>query len=438
MNLTVRTKNFLEFNFISTVFFYLLFTQFFINSTQLNIGIWQDESPYSFTTNTIALARITSANTLERIGNNLKNSFQEVAINTVASSASQSAINGNSFTDSLKSQGENILIYTLAKVGANEIGRAYHGTTTLDANGNVIDKTPPTIVKSEQLLLHAGLGAITSSLTGNDAMSGAIAGVAGELTAELANENGADVATSIQLANLSGAISSVIYGGLTNQSDEEMANNAWEGSRIGGNAGANNATYVDKNGMVLRVMKKEKDGTTDLGVYIDKQDGGTDKDQPIGHTEYWDEFIIPESGNVATKAQIHFDKSIDADIQKLSNEGGGQVGGWNSSLERAKLAYDSLPGGKFDIKAQKEIYGRPFDGYLLNDNYATIRSAGNYLAGLNAAKAGASWQDTIWASGILQSPIMLNRSAPYYGELPYAGRRIEAGFNSISKNNDNQ
>jgi len=57
--------------------------------------------------------------------------------------------------------------------------------------------------------IHAGLGAITSSLTKNDAMSGAIAGVAGELTAELANENGADVATSIQLANLAGAISSM-------------------------------------------------------------------------------------------------------------------------------------------------------------------------------------------------------------------------------------
>ena len=192
MNLIARTKNSLEFNFISAVFFCLLFTQFFNNGTQLNIGIWQGEFDYnSISTNTIALGRITNASTLERIGNNLQNSFQEVAINTVASSASQSAINGDSFSDSLKAQGKNVLIYTLAKVGANEIGRAYHGTTTLDANGNVISKTPPIIDKSEQLLLHAGLGAITSSLTGNDAMSGAIAGVAGELTAELANENGA-------------------------------------------------------------------------------------------------------------------------------------------------------------------------------------------------------------------------------------------------------
>ena len=195
-------------------------------------------------TTTTASTLTTNASALERIGNNLKNSFQEVAINTVASSASQSAINGDSFSDSLKAQGKNVLIYTLAKVGANEIGRAYHGTTTLDANGNVIDKTPPTIGKSEQLLLHAGLGAITSSLTGNDAMSGAIAGVAGELTAEIANENGAGVATSIQLANLAGAISSVTYGGLTNQSDDEMANNAWEGSRIATNAAQNNFAFV--------------------------------------------------------------------------------------------------------------------------------------------------------------------------------------------------
>ena len=209
MNPIIRTKNSLEFNFISKTFFCLFFIQFFINSTQLNIGIWQDESAYSFTTNNIELGRITSTSALERIGNNLQNSFQEVAINTVASSASQSAINGDSFIDSLKAQGENILIYSTAKVGANEIGRAYHGTTVLDGNGNVIDKTPPTIGKSEQLLLHAGLGAITSSLTKNDAMSGAIAGVAGELTAELANENGADVATSIQLANLAGAISAM-------------------------------------------------------------------------------------------------------------------------------------------------------------------------------------------------------------------------------------
>ena len=95
-------------------------------------------------------------------------------------------------------------------------------------------------------------------------MSGAIAGVAGELTAEIANENGADVASSIQLANLAGAISSITYGGLTNQSDDEMANNAWEGSRIAGNAGANNATFF-MNKKILN-YPNDKDYDLNFGV----------------------------------------------------------------------------------------------------------------------------------------------------------------------------
>jgi len=69
MNLIARTKNSLEFNFFSTVFFCLLFTQFFNNSTQLNIGIWQEKSDYnSISTNASTLT--TNASTLERIGNN--------------------------------------------------------------------------------------------------------------------------------------------------------------------------------------------------------------------------------------------------------------------------------------------------------------------------------------------------------------------------------
>ena len=152
--------------------------------------------------------------------------------------------------DALKDQGKNILIYTAAKVAANEIGRAYHGSTVVDANGNMVGQTSPTIGKPEQLLLHAGLGAATSALTGNDAASGAIAGVIGELAAEGANKGGVDVSTSIQVANLAGAISSLTYGGLTGQSDEEMANNAWEGSRIGQNAAQNNFATAIVGGAV--------------------------------------------------------------------------------------------------------------------------------------------------------------------------------------------
>ncbi|NBX53405.1 MAG: hypothetical protein EBT63_07150, partial [Proteobacteria bacterium] len=112
-----------------------------------------------------------NTNTLERVSTNLKTSFQEISTQTLASTATQSAINGDSFIESLKNQSKNVLIYTLAKVGANEIGRAYHGTTTptilTDSNGNTLTNldgnimtttSSPLIDKPTQLLLHATLG----------------------------------------------------------------------------------------------------------------------------------------------------------------------------------------------------------------------------------------------------------------------------------------
>ena len=159
-----------------------------------------------------------------------------------------------------------------------------------------------------------------------------------------------------------------------------------------------------------------------------------ENDTKIGETDYINEFIIPKSGTIPTKADIHVEKSIGQDIQTLVKQGGASVGGWNSKLEIAVLAYDSMPGGKFDIKSQ-EKYGGAFDGYLLNGKYVTVRSAGNYLAVANAAVAGITKEATMKTAGRLHKPIMLNRSAPYYGEIPYAGRRIEAGFDRVSTAN---
>jgi len=190
-------------------------------------------APATATTNTVS----SNASTLERVGTNLKNSFQDVAINTVASSAAQSAINGDSFADALKGQGKNILIYTAAKVAANEIGRAYHGTT--DQYGNTVSE--PTIGKPLQLTLHAGLGCAVGAASGGNCGSGAIAGVVGEQVAETGNKYGGfNQQTSIQLANLTGGIAAGTYGNLTGQSDEKNADNIWTGSRIGQNAAENN------------------------------------------------------------------------------------------------------------------------------------------------------------------------------------------------------
>ena len=233
----------------------------------------------TFTTpNTSPNIAVASSNPLERVGANFQSSFQDAAINTVSSSAAQSAVNGDSFIDALKDQGKNILIYTAAKVAANEVGRAYHGSTVVDANGNVLGQTSPTINQPEQLLLHASLGAATSALTGNNAASGAIAGVIGELAAEGANKGGVDVSTSIQIANLSGAISSVTYGGLTGQSVDEMANNAWEGSRIATNAAANNAVYAQAH--LVQINEDLKSDSHHFSWLIIPDDQETWKNHP--------------------------------------------------------------------------------------------------------------------------------------------------------------
>ena len=91
------------------------------------------------------------------------------AIDSATNTALQSTINGDSFKDTLKHQVVNSLVMTGAEYGANSIGSNYY-------NGN--------INKAEQLILHAGLGAVSSKLTGGDFASGAVAGVVGEIAGE--------------------------------------------------------------------------------------------------------------------------------------------------------------------------------------------------------------------------------------------------------------
>jgi len=208
----------------------------------LTIGLTNAFKTGSFTTPTTTTTNTISSNasSFERVSTNLKNSFQEVTAQTISSSAAQSAINGDSFADTIKNQVQNVLIYTAAKVAANEIGKAYHGIT--DQYGNIISQ--PTIGTPLQLTLHAGLGCAIGAAAGGNCGSGAIAGVAGEITAEAAYQNGVNRNTSIQLAELSGTIISIAYGGLTNQSDKQIADNAWNGSMIASNAAEHNKLTV--------------------------------------------------------------------------------------------------------------------------------------------------------------------------------------------------
>lgn len=156
----------------------------------------------------------------------------------------------------------------------------------------------------------------------------------------------------------------------------------------------------------------------------------------IGETEYWDEFRAHdnETGEVLTSVQggaiIMFGESWDFDIAFMNNIA--------SSLGLADVAARSLPGGTFDIKSRPTFAPHgPATGKMLKGKYASARSAGNYLAGMNGATGKfrgkpISFNTYMRIAGTVHSGINF-QGAPYYGEIPYAGRRIVAGFNAGRK-----
>ena len=177
--------------------------------------------------------------------NTFTDKLKESALSNITSTAVQSAINGDSFTESLKHQAINTIVMAGADYAANQIGQQYHTNGFSDNNA---------INKATQLTLHAGLGAITNTLTGNDALSGAIAGVSGEVFAELLGNQLYGTTSGSELnpyqqtvlkeyGGLAAGISSLITGKLQNLDNEDISNNVYAGYRVGKNAVENNLLY---------------------------------------------------------------------------------------------------------------------------------------------------------------------------------------------------
>jgi len=164
-------------------------------------------------------------------------------------------------------------------------------------------------------------------------------------------------------------------------------------------------------------------------VKMDRLSGG----EKMGETEYWDEF---RGHNDATgeilntvEGQIMFGEIWDYAIDLLNRTA--NVYGLDQT------AIMSLTGSYYDLKSSRfyNTHGEG-TGKLLNGKYATVRSAGNYLAGMNGATgkiAGRYISPTTFmriAGGLHSLKNGTPRVAPYYGEVPYAGRMIQAGFNA--------
>jgi|SRR5579872_1813447 len=216
------------------------------------------------------------------------------------------------------------------------------------------------------------------------------------------------------------------------------------------------STQTAANGDVLAVYDDN-----DLGVYshgdIDnrkdwdgsKLDDTDPETKKMGATERWGEFANWDdnhpygiSGTAAPGAFIHFGQSIDSTISDLNAQSNKQ--GLSST------AIDSMHGGPLDIKTGKMADHGVYTGYLLNGKYASIRSAGNFLAGLNvmtgtsagshispqfaqklfgAYQAGGKAGLAYTLSTGRQYP---GTSAPYWGEQPYSGYMQQEGINAGS------
>ncbi|MDD2840595.1 MAG: DUF637 domain-containing protein, partial [Rickettsiales bacterium] len=182
----------------------------------------------------------------------LTTALYESAISTTTNTALQSAVNGDSFSEALQNQVINTVVMAGAKLGANAIGSNYH---TGEIN------------KVEQLTLHAGLGATVNLLTGNDALSGAVSGVVGELAGEVFDNytNLSDDALK-EIGGLAGGLSAIITSKAEGLDVSEISNNAYSGQRIGHNAVENNLLYdIDEVVEAVSDYREAKDTMNNAG-----------------------------------------------------------------------------------------------------------------------------------------------------------------------------
>ena len=147
------------------------------------------------------------------------------------------------------------------------------------------------------------------------------------------------------------------------------------------------STHTDSLGYVVAVFD---DG--DLGVYRHNSDqGGSIKElnelysetntsgngEYMGKTDYWNEFLT-DKGTIYSGTRILYGTHWDFWIELFNEEA--------TQFELPTIALHSLPGEKYDIKESSVLSPNgPYTGRLLQGGYASARSAGNFLAGMNGA-----------------------------------------------------
>ncbi len=215
---------------------------------------------------------------------------------------------------------------------------------------------------------------------------------------------------------------------------------------------ADPSTHIDKNGKVITVFDDNDNGVYQHG---DNADGKTPTEAQIkkrhakkgtsaggtkiGDTQYWDEFVSPDTGKILTDHIILVGTDMTSHIEAINKQA-------TKEMNLYQMAQSSRNGGSLDIKAVWGNYG-----ILLNGLYVTTRSAGNYLAGLNGATGTLAGRQIDWETfqkmagavqvfrqqgkplnGATLGDIYLRGTAygpaPTYGELEYQRRMSIEGF----------
>ena len=143
--------------------------------------------------------------------------------------------------------------------------------------------------------------------------------------------------------------------------------------------------------------------------------------EKMGETEFWDEFISPETGNVMTNIRIQFGKSFMPIIQRMHEE--------SLNMNLVEIAMESKGVGKFNIKNKYINVGA-----LLNGKYATSRSAGNFLAGYNAS-TGSYKGVRIWFNKFQQLAGALHIQESSNNELTKSQMRQIVLYGSFTPSN---
>ena len=214
------------------------------------------------------------------------------------------------------------------------------------------------------------------------------------------------------------------------------------------------STHTDENGNVISVKNDKDNGVykhKGVGVAALKEmeknysstntsAGGTN----MGETEFWDEFINPDThqpdGTILFGERESWEPLI-----KWANT-------YANNQDLSKTMEESKRNQKLDIKTGLWASEGVMTGRLLNGKYVTARSAGNFLAGMNGVTgtfqgghiSGETYMKLAGAYQVLgklpktiaANIVLTGKSyapAPYYGEESYSGRQILKGIEAGNK-----